>query len=447
MAGLAAGLAFASLVAAAVAAAGPATTAATPAACEVGTRLPRPPSNRPHYFLRIRVAPGLMRADGTLTVSFAPRVATNRLVFRLWPNSPFYVKRGAGLTVSDVESGGHSLPTARPDPTTLVVRRVLASAQRVTLSMKWTLHLPRPAGLQLHGGRSMRLLSFFPLLAWNGTGWATEPPVTTDSFWPTSPTSDFDVRVTAPAHLRVLASGEQVGNGRWHARAVRDFALAIGSFEVSRTTVKAPRSVRITVGIERGSAYRARDFLAAAGTALRFYARRFGDYPWSTYSLAVMKDFSGLSGTAYPTLAFLGDGSLALVAHETAHQWFAVLVGNDQWRDPWLSEGLATWAQTGPEQSLSLLLATPIPPIARNRIGAPMGFWQSYDFETLRHGVYVQTVQALASLGAAHNVNCALRRFVVRNAYRTVVPRDLLAALMPFFTRAEQKLRARGAHF
>src|SRR6266536_366651 len=111
--------------------------------------------------------------------------------------------------------------------------------------------------------------------------------------------------------------------------------------------------------------------------ALRFYARRFGDYPWSTYSLAVMKDFSGLNGTAYPTLSFLGDGSLVLVPHETAHQWFYSLVGNDQSRDPWLSEGLATWAQTGPENSLSQMLATPIPPAVHNRIGEPMSFWQS----------------------------------------------------------------------
>jgi hypothetical protein len=101
----------------------------------------------------------------------------------------------------------------------------------------------------------------------------------------------------------VLASGEKVTEGHWRARAVRDFALAVGSFQVASTTVKAPRPVRITAGIEQGSAYRARDFLASAASALRFYARRFGDYPWSTYSLAMMKDLNGLNGTAYRPLA------------------------------------------------------------------------------------------------------------------------------------------------
>jgi hypothetical protein len=415
--------------------------------CAVATTLPSPPANRPRYVLRIRIDRGLRAAEGTLAVAFTPEVATDRLVFRLWPNSPFYVRRGAGLAVTRVSSRGHAVPAAHPDPTTLLVRRAVAARQRITVSMRWSLRLPRGAGLQLHGGRSMRLLSFFPLLAWNGGGWATEAPTRTDSFWPTSPTADFDVYVTVPPGVQALASGERVGRGRWHAAAVRDFALAVGGFRMQTTTVNAPRPVRVAVGLERGSPYSVRDFLVSAARTLRFYAARYGAYPWRTYSLAVMRDFSGLNGTAYPTLTFLGDGSLVLVPHETAHQWFYALVGNDQSRDPWLSEGLATWAQTGPEQSLSQMVATPVPPAVKNRIGEPMSFWQAYDFDTIRAGMYVQSVQALASLGSASKVNCALRRFVVRNAYRTAVPRDLLEALRPDFPNAEAKLRARGADF
>jgi len=55
-------------------------------ACAVSTVLPAPPSDRPHQALTIRLAPDLTSAAGTLTVSFAPPAATDRLVFRLWPN-------------------------------------------------------------------------------------------------------------------------------------------------------------------------------------------------------------------------------------------------------------------------------------------------------------------------------------------------------------------------
>lgn len=416
--------------------------------CSVPLTLPPPPTDRPTYVLRIRLGRGLKDASGTLAVSFRPTVPTDRLVFRLWPNSPFYSKQGARLTVGAVTSGGVRLGTSSPDATTLVVNRALGAGERVTVSVPWKLRLPQATGLQLKGGRSARLVSFFPLLAWNGTGWATDPPLRRlDSFWSTSPTADFDVRIVTPRGLRVLGSGREIGAGHWRAGAVRDFALAIGSFAVTQKTVHLPAPVHVIVGLERGSGYPIQAFLDETVRALRWYAQRYGRYPWATYTVAAMTDFAGLNGFAYPTIGFLGDGSLLLVPHETAHQWFYALVGNNQARDPWLSEGLATWAQTGPEQSLGGMLGTSIPTDVQNRLGEPMSVWDRLGFEKLRLGVYVQTVQALGALGNPANVDCALRVFVTRNAYRTAVPRDLLTALQMFFPDAERKLSARGAKF
>ncbi len=448
MARLGMGLAVVLAIAAATGASATPQLASAAAACSVATTLPAPPANRPRYVLSVSIDRTLANVEGTTVASFVPPVAITRLVFRLWPNSPFYLAHGTRMKVSKVTIAGGKAPLSRPDPTTLVVRQAVAAGRAVTVSMAWTLHLPHTAGTQLYGGRTARLVSFFPILAWNGTAWSTDPPVRrADSFWPTSPVADFDAHITAPTGLQVLASGESRGAHRWVARAVRDFGVAIGRFDLRRTTVAAPRPVAVTVGVERGSFASPRDFGAQAQRVLRTYAARFGDYPWSTYSIAVMRDFTGLNGLASPTLTFLGDASLVLVPHETAHQWFYSLVGNDQWRDPWLSEGLATWAQTGPEGSLGSMLSTPIPRAVRNRIGEPMSVWDSYDFETIRTGLYVQSVQALAELGDAATVNCALRQFVVRNAYRTALPRDLLASLVEVFPDAEAKLRARGAQF
>jgi hypothetical protein len=41
-----------------------------------------------------------------------------------------------------------------------------------------------------------------------------------------------------------------------------------------------------------------------------------------------------------------------------------------------------------------------------------VSFWDRFDFETLRLGAYVQSVQALAALGNPNVVDCALRLFV-----------------------------------
>jgi hypothetical protein len=423
----------------------PSAQAAGAVECSVPLTLPAAPSNRPKYVLSIRIGQGLKDASGTLAVSFEPTVPTDRLVFRLWPNSPFYATRGARLTVGSVKAGGRSVATSRANATTLVVNRALAAGERVTVSMAWKLRLPRGDGFQLKGGGSARLVSFFPILAWDGSGWAIDPPLRTfNSFWPTSPTADFDVRIVTPRGFRVLATGREVRPGHWRAVSVRDFALAVGSFTVRRTTVRVPKPVSVLVGLERESGYPIEAFVSETTRALRWYAQRYGGYPWSTYTLAVMTDDAAF---AYPTIGFLGDTSVPLIPHETAHQWFYSLVGNNQARDPWLSEGTATWAQTGPERSLAAMRAASIPADVRNRLGEPMSFWDSRGFEKLRLGVYVQTAQALAELGDSATVDCALRQFVVQNAYRTSTPRDLLAALQSFFPDAEQKLSARGAQF
>jgi hypothetical protein len=417
-------------------------------ACSVPLALPPPPADRVAYAVRFRLNRDLTEAVGSVRVSFRPATATDRLVFRLWPNSPFYRQRGASLTVGPVTAGGRNLPTRRPDPTTLVVERAVPAGDEATVAMTWKLRLPRRPGLQLHGGRSARLLSFFPLLSWGGRDWTTEAGLRRmDGFWSTSPTADFDVRISAPRGVRVLASGEELGGGHWRAINVRDFGVAAGHFDVRRTTVRLPRRVGVLVAVERGSPFGIQPFLSETVRALRFYSERYVEYPWTTYKLVVMADPLGLFGAAAPTMGFIGDTSVALIPHETAHQWFYSLAGNDQSRDPWISEGLTTWAQTGPEGSFTRTVANPIPAALRNRIGEPMSFWDGLGFEKTRLGVYIQTVQALASLGDPSGVDCALRLFVTRNAYRTATPRDLLAALLEFFPDAEQKLAAYGARF
>jgi aminopeptidase N len=64
-----------------------------------------------------------------------------------------------------------------------------------------------------------------------------------------------------------------------------------------------------------------------------------------------------LDGMEYDGLYFLSNGFynlytgtpaeylVAIAAHETAHQWFYGLVGNDQANEPWLDEALCTYSE------------------------------------------------------------------------------------------------------
>jgi hypothetical protein len=419
--------------------------------CDVTGTLPLPPALRPHYALSVRVLSSLRAVTGALTVTFTapPDQGTDRLVFRLWPNGPRYARAGAHLSVSRVREGSHTLPVSYPDPTTLVIARPVAAAQQVVVSMDWRLTLPRETGLRIKGGgRSVRLGSFFPLLAWDGSDWALDPPTVLPSAeaW-TTPTADFKVRLTHPSVLRALASGQQVRPGEWRAQAIRDFTLALGRFAIVNGTAHVPAPVRVTVGVEATpGAMAARVFLRRAIASLERYSALYGPYPWPAYTVAAMADLIGLTGgLEYPTLVYQPATS-ENVPHETAHQWFYSLVGNDQARDPWLDEGLATWAEAAVNGAPPFPTA-PIPPEVTNKIGEPMSFWDQFEPQRYFLGAYLQTYRALLSLGPRTRVDCALRLYVLHTAYRIAHPRDLLVALQTFFPDAEQKLEAYGVHF
>jgi hypothetical protein len=132
------------------------------------------------------------------------------------------------------------MTTTETDPTTLVLARPVQAGERVTVSMSWTLRLPRTPTERLASRFGVRLGSFFPLLAWSGSEWALDPPAPQLETW-TSPVADFDVKIAVPKGMSVFASGVSVGQGCWHAAAVGDFALEAGRFKQLAVSSMSPR--------------------------------------------------------------------------------------------------------------------------------------------------------------------------------------------------------------
>jgi aminopeptidase N len=94
--------------------------------------------------------------------------------------------------------------------------------------------------------------------------------------------------------------------------------------------------------------------LQVTAEALDLYNQIFTPYPRETLSV-VEADF--LDGMEFDGLYFLSHGFYnlysgkpadyltAIAAHETAHQWWYSLVGNDQALEPWLDEALCTYSE------------------------------------------------------------------------------------------------------
>ena len=403
-----------------------------------------PPPDRPRYVLRIDVRLQENAVVGNVDVRFTPDLATDRLVFRLWPNGPRPSKGGARLDVTDVRLGAQPAESRRPSPTVLEVPVTLAAGQAVEASVGWKLTLPGPLDDRIsRNGDAIRLGSFFPILAWErGVGWATEPATSGFAESSTPVTADWVASIAAPAGLDVLATGVPDGNGRWTATAAPDFAVSVGRFSTATHTANAPNPVQVTVGVHAGIGESPRAYLDRVVGSLEDFARRFGPYPWPTLSFAITPELPG--GIEYPMHVMQGPRTIGRTTpHEVAHQWFYGLVSNNQGRDPWLDEGLASWGEARFENVLREFQGRSVPAAGRGRLGEPMTYWESRQSAYYR-AVYVQGAQALAALGSPDLVDCALRLYVARNAYRVAKPADLVAAAHAVFPDAPAVLARFG---
>jgi hypothetical protein len=419
------------------------------APCAPAPPYPDPWPERPRYTLTVVVARNLGTVRGTVGVRFTPNLPTNRLVFRLWPNGPRFSRSGTRLDVGPPTAAGVRLRATRPNATTLVVRppRPLAAGSTISVRLSYSLRVRSNEMERISrwdGG--LRLGSFFPILAWDPrSGWATDPPPRIPGEASTTPVADFDVHVRAPRRLVVGATGEQVAPGRWRARAVRDFALAAGRFRVASGTIDVPGRVRVRALVAPPNGADAHLFLGLAERSLASLARRYGPYPYPTYTVVVPPDL-GAAGIEYPTLSYSGDPPTiraTIVQHETGHQWFYSLVGNNQARDPWLDETLATWAQT--RLAGQTIGRVNLPEISRTHVGAPLAYW-GLRVPLYFAAAYASGVVALASLGSADDVDCALRHYVARDAYAIARPGDLLDELERVLPGSATRLRRFGIH-
>lgn len=78
-----------------------------------------------------------------------------------------------------------------------------------------------------------------------------------------------------------------------------------------------------------------------------FYSSEFGEYPYKTFSVVETGLFCG--GAEFSGLCFISDkiddeNKQSAALHETAHQWWGAVVGNDQTTEGYIDEGLCEYS-------------------------------------------------------------------------------------------------------
>jgi aminopeptidase N len=126
--------------------------------------------------------------------------------------------------------------------------------------------------------------------------------------------------------------------------------VVIGQYRVTSTThAGKPMVIAIPESLpENGPAARS---MARTGEVADFLATQFGPYPFDAYGGVVLDDarvsyaLETQSRPVYGNAFFTRGPNAGVVAHELAHQWFGDSVALQRWRDIWLNEGFATYAE------------------------------------------------------------------------------------------------------
>jgi hypothetical protein len=120
-------------------------------------------------------------------------------------------------------------------------------------------------------------------------------------------------------------------------------AFAAGELQhEDRATGRTP----LGVWYRRGLAFDAGEMLDLLSGAMASFEKLLGAYPWPSYAVVLLPEFSG--GMENTTITFTAESSgqanpgLSLQAHELAHQWFGDWVTVATFDDVWIKEGMAT---------------------------------------------------------------------------------------------------------
>ena len=377
--------------------------------------------------------------SGTETIRFVNDGASARstIWLRLWPNG--YGSCRHRLIVVKVLSGGtpgHARLGCTALPITL--SSPVASGAAATVKLRFAATASRQNDRYGRSGRAVMFGNAIPILALTDDRGSGLPPYTAlgESF--ASRASEWHATLDLPASVEAATTGRETEPRRrrsHHRRRLtigapvaRDFALAIGPFRIATAKVG---SVRIRYFAQRpdpapGSA---RTVLAEARRAVAAFSSRFG--PYGADELDVVEGaVATFGGMEYPELVMTNPRASA-VMHEVAHQWWYGIVGDDEWREPWLDESLASYAERSQHDQLGGCDHARPFGTTTARLDASMSYWTRHPF-AYGEVVYGGGACAIASLAAdwgAPAVDALLRSVVESHRFGILTTAAMIAAI------------------
>lgn len=209
--------------------------------------------------------------------------------------------------------------------------------------------------------------------AFDVNGWNLLPYQDQGEFY--SEFGSYDVSITAPANMRIAATGElaekeelewlrglsagtnirpdnaETKTLHYHQDHVSDFAwFASNEFVVRTKTLYLADSTPVQAYAFYKRHYQNKKLESISGDeicenidiALQYYSKRVGKYPFANCTV-VIGPLQGAGGMEYPMITICGEDSKGTIVHEVGHNWFEQMLGSQERNHPWMDESINTF--------------------------------------------------------------------------------------------------------
>ena len=283
-------------------------------------------------------------AEGQKTVSTSYET-------KAYPNGKSY----GNITFSSVKTGGKdaqfSVDETDGSILTINLEKELFPSESVSILMDYTVQLANIRHRLGYGNDTINFGNFFPIACvYEENGFVRNKfAANGDPFY--SEVSDFAVKISYPNNFTIASSGvhsiefsDETCLATCKAEKVRDFCFVLSEKFEKNTAKAGDVEVNYFFYDDEG----AQKHLETAVKAVQTFEKLFGKYPYAQLSV-VKADFC-FGGMEYPNLVLIAD-DLAndetidyVIVHEIAHQWWYGLVGNNEYSDAWVDEGLTEFS-------------------------------------------------------------------------------------------------------
>jgi aminopeptidase N len=298
-----------------------------------------------HYDLDLRYTPQTMAL--TARARIAAEARRNLKSFSLDLRDP--------LTVSSVRVNGRPARFVHNDDELVVTPRdTLKAGRRFTVDVRYggTTGQPEDNTGALYGWVSYADGAFVANEPEGASTWFPVNDVPYDK-------ASYDFEITVPRGTVAVANGDlrstRTRNGwttfRWSAKEPMASYLAMAaSGDYTLTRQRAVGGLPIINAVDRDLSAEeqatTRASLAQQPAMIAYFSRLFGPYPFSSFGAVVDDDEdAGYALENQTRPIYSGPPPESTVAHELAHQWYGNSVTPRRWRDIWLNEGFATYAE------------------------------------------------------------------------------------------------------